>query len=413
MAMATHQIDLMKLWTQSTQEAERKLAKLLLTGLDRRIARSSGLTKRFKKGAAIDGPIVRWMEEEGYPQAVTGFWSATSTDGFTVSGNLFGAAATHANMVKVIRAGTILERSSDGLQVKVSAVHASALTCTAAMYGNSGSASGFDSGAVTWELMGEPWSDYSEADDTRALDRTFREVGTQIHAETFEIPKTRENTKYEIVGDEVSHQIDALLEKMQRSLEKAILRMRPYYSGGYKFANQTETSTMCGVFTWPEIVQAECANTNVYVNAATAEISKEYMDNLALYLWLDEHANYQNGDWIFCCHPLLARYIHDLDISYRRKTADDKSLGFEIDVFESKIGKTFPIVIDEYMRKDVLGLINCDKISWGYYKNDTLDRKEIATKGRFRQWLLSFQTYGTVVRDPRASIGMIYGLATT
>jgi|GEM_PF-5140211 len=39
-----------------------------------------------------------------------------------------------------------------------------------------------------------------------------------------------------------------------------------------------------------------------------------------------------------------------------------------------------------------------------------LERKELPTQGRYQRWLISFQAYGLVARNPRANIGMIYGL---
>jgi hypothetical protein len=406
------QLDFLKLWTQNTADEERKMQKFLLTGLDRIVQSKSDILSKIKVGPSISNPIVRWMEENAYPHTVTVLWASTSTDGCTLSGNLFGESATYANMIKVIRVGTILERQSDGVQIKVSAVHASNLTFTAATYGSATSTS-YDSSGVSWDVISEVWSDYKDADMTRALDRTWRRVGTQIHAESFEIPMTRENTRMELVADETSHQINELLEKMQRQIAYSVIRSKPYYNSGYKFGDEVEESTMCGISTWPAVTQAETANTNVYVNASTAEISKNYLDNLIRNMWLDEHSDFNQGNWYILCHPNVHQFIVDLDISFREMKKDDKEIGFMVDTFGAKIGKKFPIISDRYMRPDVLHVCDLSKISYGYYQGDKLNRKELATQGRYRRWLISFQTYGTVVRKPRQSIGTIYGLATS
>jgi hypothetical protein len=170
---------------------------------------------------------------------------------------------------------------------------------------------------------------------------------------------------------------------------------------------------MCGISTWPVITQAETANTNVYVNAATAEISKTYLDNLIRNMWLDEHSDFNQGNWYILCHPLVHQFIVDLDISFREMAKNDKEVGFMVDKFAAKIGKAFPILSDRYMRPDVLHVCDLSKISYGYYNNDKINRKQLATQGRYDRWLVSFQTYGTVVRKPRQSIGTIYGLATS
>ena len=151
-------------------------------------------------GPPVSGPVVRWMEEWGYPSQITTILNGNQ---MTFSGNLFGQAITAESVKKVIRAGTILERPSDGVQVKVSSVNA--LTASVAAYGNTVLSN--DAQTVGWDIISEVWSDYRDASDPRSLDRVFREVGTQIHAETFEIPKTRKNTKYEIIANETEHQI--------------------------------------------------------------------------------------------------------------------------------------------------------------------------------------------------------------
>ncbi len=238
-------------------------------------------------------------------------------------------------------------------------------------------------------------------------------MGTQIHAETFEIPKTRKNTKYEVVGDEVRHQVDALMEKLRRQLAYAVLRSRPFHDGdNYVYGNKTPESTMCGLCTWPTITQAELANPNVFVNKSGQALGKQDLDDLVRDLWLDEMADYNKGDWWIVCHPLTHQFIQDFDLSYRRMGRQDGSVGFQVDEFHSKVGKSFPILSERYMRPDMLMVVNFDQFSYGYFNKDKPERKEIPTQGRYQRWLVSFQTYGVVARNPRSNIGMIYGLPT-
>jgi len=402
--MAGNVMDFMKLWTQGDQASEQKLQKFLREGLDKIVMARSDVLAKLKVGPAAASPVVRWMEEWGYPGNITALLSG---DTLTFSGYLFGAQINDESIRKVIRTGTILERPTDGVQVKV--ISADGLTATVAAYGNTVLSD--DASAVSWDIIAEVWSDYRDAADPRSLDRIFREVGTQIHAETFEIPKTRKNTKYEVVANETNHQISALLEKLRRQLAYAALRSRPYHDGSnYVYGNKTEEPTMCGICTWPAITQAELANPNVYVNKANASLTKADLDNLARHLWLDEHADFNQGDWWIVCHPLTHQYIHDFDIAYRRMEKEETGVGFRVDHFEAKIGKSFPILSERYMRPDTLLLVNFKQMEYGYFANDRLDRKEIPTQGRYQRWLISFQTYGVVARNPRANIGMIYGL---
>jgi hypothetical protein len=76
----------------------------------------------------------------------------------------------------------------------------------------------------------------------------------------------------------------------------------------------------------------------------------------------------------------------------------------------SKIGKSFPILSERFMRPGMLVAVNFKAFKYGYYANDSLERQEIPTQGRYQRWLISFQTCGVVARNPRANIGLIYGL---
>ena len=88
----------------------------------------------------------------------------------------------------------------------------------------------------------------------------------------------------------------------------------------------------------------------------------------------------------------------------------ESNVGFLGDDFHSKIGKSFPVLSDRFMRPCALIAVNLEAFRYGYYENDSLERREIPTKGRYQCWLISFQTYGLVARNPRANIGMIHGL---
>ena len=167
---------------------------------------------------------------------------------------------------------------------------------------------------------------------------------------------------------------------------------------------------MCGLCTWPAVTHNELPNPNVYVNKNGQALTKVDLDNLVRQLWLDEHADYNKGDWWIVCHPSTHQFIQDFDICYRRIEKKDKTIGFHVDEFHSKIGKSFPILSERFMRPGVLIAVNFKAFKYGYYANDSLERQEIPTQGRYQRWLISFQTYGVVARNPRANIGMIYGL---
>ena len=95
-----------------------------------------------------------------------------------------------------------------------------------------------------------------------------------------------------------------------------------------------QKSTMCGLCSWPLVTQSEVPNPKVYVNKASQVLVKDDLDNLALSLWLDEQSDFNQGDWWIVCHPLISRYIHDFDISYRPTERSDTGLGFYVNHFD-------------------------------------------------------------------------------
>lgn len=402
--MAETSFNFMKIWTQGDQDSELKMKTVLLDGLDSVVQAQSDVLSRIEVDRPIAGPVVRWMEEWGYPSTLT---AQLIGNAMAFTGHLFGKIVNGESVRKVIREGTVLERPTDGCQVKVASVDG--ITASVAAYGNSLLTDSRE--PVKWDIIAEVWSDFRDASGPRSLDRTFREVGTQIFAETFEIPKTRKNTRYQIVPFEVEHQIIALVSKLRRQLAYAVLRSRPFHDGSqFIWGNKTEEPTMCGLCTWPIITRKEFSNPNVYVNKGRNVLTKIDLDNLVRQLWLDEHADYNKGDWWIVCHPSTHKYIQDFDISYRRIEKEDKSVGFHVDEFHSKVGKSFPILSEPFMRSGVLMVVNFEAFKYGYFANDFLERREVPTQGRYQRWLISFQTYGVVARNPRGNIGMIYGL---
>ncbi len=272
--MAESTFDFMKIWTQGDPKSEFKMKTVLLDGLDSVVQAQGDVLSKIKLDRSIASPVVRWMEEWGYPSTVTARLTGAT---IAFGGHLFGQMVNAESLCKVIRDGTILERRSDGCQVKVSSLDGLAASVIA--YGNTNLAD--DPETAEWDIISEVWSDFRDASAPRSLDRTFREVGTQIFAETFEIPKTRKNTKYEIIRYEAEHQIIALIAKLRRQLAYGVLRSRPFHDGSqFIWGNKTAEPTMCGLCTWPTVTHNELPNPNVCVNKNGQALTKLDLDNL-------------------------------------------------------------------------------------------------------------------------------------
>lgn len=412
--------DILRLWEQSDATSERKLTKILLKGLDK-VAKAQGDTlSKIKVLKPVSTPVIRWMEEIAYPTSLlVTFVNSTGVITITTANSINGTAVTADAaggllLKQVIRLGTIFEVPSSGKQIEVTDISGLATGNTVVGTAYGGTTLPADvSTAESWDIISEVWTDYTEVSIGRALDRGFREVGTQIHAETFEIPKTRKNTKYEMVANEVEHQIAELLMKLRRQLHYAVLRIRPNNGlSSPKYATQVQDSTMIGLTVWPALLQAEAANTAVYVNNSSTPITYNVVNTLAKNMWLTENANFKQGKWALICHPNQFDQVQTWDYSFRRSTMDSTKVGAGVNTIHlNSVGKDVELINEQYQRPGVMTLVNLAAAGYGYYNNDKMDKKEIPTKGRFQQWLVSFQTYGVVLRSPRTNIGQIYGIS--
>lgn len=414
---AAGSISLMEIFNQSAEPYITMRKKILAKGLDQVMKDDSPLAGKFKNAPAEAGPVMQWMEELDYDDAVTGQLTSTS---LAITGYLRQEAVTQDSIQHHVRVGTILTRESDGLKVQVSAVSgvtdgSSPWTVTVGEYGNTGSGSlSNDSGGVTWLIESEPWTDATEVTDTRAKSRKLRKCGTQIFAESFEIYRSRENTKMEVVNNEYKHQIKGLTDKLARQEAQAYISGIPPYSGGaYVYGDATERPSVTGLWGWSVITNSEYANTNTFKNLSSAAITKTHIDDLVRHMWLDEKAKFNRGDWVIACHPTIHSFISEFDAVLRDQPVEDKGTGYLVNLFRSKIGKNFPIIADQYIRPGVLHVVNPSAFEKGFWEGDDLTIDQLPQQNRVKRWLVSYQKYGLRARSPRQNLGTIYGIATS
>jgi hypothetical protein len=277
-----------------------------------------------------------------------------------------------------------------------------------------------DDSAVTWEIIGERWSDWRDASHYRSLDRSFEKVGTQIFAEAFAIGKTRKHMSMEIVENEMLHQIEALLRKLRRRLARAVVVMQPYTSDGSTFtmSDEDEDATMAGLVYWFKKIQNDEANTEIYRDGpandgSTGDPTWDSVCDLTRGMRLSEGADFDTGNWKLLCHPNTWAHIALWENTTRRTDRTDKGVGYTVTEMMDDQGKVFPIVSDVYMPKGEIWCVDFSKLSYGYFTNDKMERQELPRSGRYFKWLISFQAYGLVCRMKRQALGRLYNLTKT
>lgn len=411
-------IDFFKLWTIGDDpENERLVKKFLRTGLDMQVQAQPDVLGRIKMGPETSNPVVRWGEAKGYPTSVSLSLDASGGE-VTFYGPIMGKTITADLIKQCVREGTILQDELNKGVIRIDDVSGLAgsapFTATYTAHGGTDASIATHATGREYRIIAEGWTDLRDMDDARGLGRDTRKVGCQIFAEQFLMPKTRKNTAYEFVANEFSYQVDELINKMRRQLGYAIIRGVPAVnvSGSPIYGDEAEETFMCGLSSWPRFLQAEESNTDVYVDAGSQEIDKFMLSNLMRAMQLTEFANFDRGNWGLMVHPVQKAYIDLFDEGMRRSTPDAKFAGYEV----TKIlvnGKWIPVIEDQYMLPDEAIPVDFSQCEYGYYANDQMNRDLMGKKGRYEEWLISFQAYGVVLRNARKSIGKIYGLKST
>lgn len=228
------------------------------------------------------------------------------------------------------------------------------------------------------------------------------------------MPHSKRDLAVEIVSDELQHQLKRMLENLHNKIALSSLLMEPVYSASaYKNALETENPTMTGLLTWPKIVQAELANPNVYVDMNSVPVDVDQLNSLVYYLWADEKCDFNSGNWIIGCHGITHQYLCDEFADYREFGMKETEIGYVVNTFRSKLGKVFPVHVDNYVPADTLFISRVDDCEWGYYGKQAIRVVDLPEEeANIARKKITFQTYGVVKRSPR-QIGMLYDLPTT
>ncbi len=405
--------DFLELWNLSSQANERLIKKFLSDKLDMYTQLKPTTFKRFKKLPMIGHPAPRWGEQESYVHEIEGTLSGTGTT-LTVTGDLFNATATRANLLKLINdENTILRRDYGGTVslAMVTAIHASNPVLTVEAYANTSMPS--DGASQKWTILGEPWKDSRDAENARVVPRTTRGTYSQIFADMFEILESRQNLDMEWIANESEHQIDMLMERMAERVAYCAIQMHPYYSGGFKNALEVEDATMAGLDWWAENLfgsGGDYENSSILYDIGGDSLDKDHLDNLS-YAMLKNTTDFGQGDWVIATHPSIKQYMNDYGISYRDFGEKSKEYGFMVDKLNLKVGKSVEIIGDWYVPKDTAYLVNCSNWSWRYYKNDEPHRKRLSEDGRYMRWMISCQVVGLQGRNVKTSLGKIKNIA--
>jgi hypothetical protein len=150
------------------------------------------------------------------------------------------------------------------------------------------------------------------------------------------------------------------------------------------------------------------------VNKSSVALTEEDINGVVYSLEHDEKADFDKKGWIIACHPIQLRYMKLFDYGFRERSMDDKKTGMSVSEFEADNGKVFKVVKDWHYPASVMTIHNDSGVQWGYFKNYKMLMERLAIDATdVTKKKLSCMIWGTMFRNPRQNIGMIYGLPTT
>lgn len=403
-----------RLWEQADWvDSENVLGRLLFKKLDSISMPESRFMDSMTKMPTVDHVKPRWGEEVRIPNVLVGTMSGSGTV-FTVTGNIFNKAVSRARVMQCVDEGGIMTMTTGGVtyHVKVTAVDPTLPVLTVEAHSDSATAP--DGAAQSWKILGEPYSDATDIDNAREIERWTRYTTTQIFSEVVRMLKTRGKQRIEFIGNELEHQVEAVLEKMKMNQYSSMLNMSPVLvSGAAASMLETEKPALSGVLWRIRSLFAsgkECEDLERYVDMGGAAVTKPHLDALILRMYLTG-SKFEKGRWEIWTDVNTRQYMHDYDMTMRETSREDDTVGSNVNKIKSKLGKVFTLHDDVDMPEGTVVIANMEDWGWGYFADDQLTREEKPSGGRYKQWQLSSQLYGAVQRNAPVSSGMLYNAA--
>lgn len=385
------------------------LAKRIILGaIDKIKTQTSEFYGKIQMDKAVSTTKPYWMEELDYPREVTG--TLTGGDTLTVTGNLFGAAASRTNLLKVCRTNAVLRHDSGTATTiaTVDAIHATNPILT--LSATSGTSMPSNSTGQVWTVINEPATDAEDAHTPRFLNRKFRWTTSELFTDFFTIEDARKYTSMEGVANELSHQLEALLVRMERTIASAVIQSWPEVdgSGDPKSTMEEERSRLCGLDWWPEYYFAsgqEFENSEILVDLAGENLTQGYIDNMVAAMDANG-TNFNEGTWVYVTRPEIFDFMQSYGLSYRQMEQGSTTAGFSVDKVRTKRGVDVSLAKDWYVPRNTGYLVNYANVKIHPFKGGELKKGQIASKNiTSEMWQIARRLVGTVIRKGPISIG--------
>lgn len=362
------------------------------------------LLGHIKMGPPANNIEVNWIEDElvGITfEALCSVSDSVSLIGFTTS----------TSVERMFSSNTIIQ--PDGadwfLQVTVtdgaSALETSLYPATGALAYVS---DGFDT-TCTWRVVGTPYSDIATASDDRSQLRDKRRNFTQIFERAVQIDQTRKGMDMEAVVNELQLQIKYRTMEIKRELDMSVINSVAYANGASTTSPNLLLRTMQGILMYIRDYDLDNTMEDTMVTNVNGALTITALNGLLYDIWnaggLDEASSP-----IIVVAANQQRVIASWEKELRRVEQGERQVGYYRDVFLSDMGVEVPIVLDRWMPKDKLLVLDRSRVSLRALSGDSWHMEKMAKTGRNEKWQISGQ-YTIEVRNADKCHGMLYNLS--
>lgn len=361
------------------------------------LLKDTALLGHVRMGVAAENIEVNWIEDELNPAYVLASSSSNTT--ITVSTGKY----TTASLGRFLRTGTILNPAGTELLVQMASTASKETGVTIAAYGN-----------TTWAswtmtkcyIIAQPYKDLSSASEDMSQKRAKRKNFMQVFERAVEITQTRKNMAMEAVVDELQTQIKYRTFEIKRELNQSIIMGYPYYSGG--FSGDIERRTMAGLVALIRDWDLDATNEDDTVTNVAGALTIGAINSLC-YKLADAGGLDETSDPIIVVGFQQQRIISSFESYLRRVEQGERKIGYYHNVFLSDLGKEMPVVVDRWIPKDKLFILDRSRMSLRPMAGDQWHLEKMAKTGRNEKWQLSGQ-YTLELRNADKCHGFAHGL---
>lgn len=332
------------------------------------------------------GPVGRniecnWIEDELNPAYVKCSGSANNI--ITLS-----AGYSTASLQRFLRKYTVLNPAGTEVYVQTAASIA-ALTATVSAYGS-----------TTWAswtmtkcyIVAQPWADIDSASSDASATRTKRKNFMQVFERAVEITQTRKNMDMEAVMDELQLQIKYRTLEIKSLLDRSVILGYARATASNTYSGDHELRTMAGIIQLIRDTNLDSTNEDeTVINASSSALTVARLNSLCYKVW-DAGGLDETSDPILVMGADQHRVFAAFDKEYRRDVATgERTVGYYKNVFLSDMGMEIPVVLDRWVPKDKVILLDRSRISLRPMAGDDWHLEKMAKTGRNEKWQLSGQ----------------------